>query len=78
MYQPYYGELDCEPCPAGYHCMINSSVPEDCPAYHYCPEMSIGPTPCPDGSYTEPQVTNLQNGSQCQECPSGEGSQQDM
>lgn len=51
--------------------MINSSVPTDCPPYNYCPEGTIDPVSCPNGTYTESHVTNLVDGSECQQCPPG-------
>ena len=74
-YQPNPGQLTCEPCPSGFHCMSNTTIPEPCPAYSYCPNGTADPYLCPNGTYTTSAETGLEADTDCHACPAGKDKQ---
>ncbi|GMH73236.1 hypothetical protein TL16_g06129 [Triparma laevis f. inornata] len=66
---------ECTPCPARHACSqatgtISGTI-ESCAPGHYCPTSTPSPTSfdCPAGTYTS--RTDLQNASECTDCPPG-------
>jgi len=71
-YQPATATNSCLPCPAGYYCIGNSSIPLECPPYSYCPEGSVQPILCPDGTYTPDDIVRYNSSDECADCVPGE------
>ncbi|XP_071505048.1 uncharacterized protein [Diadema antillarum] len=68
-YVNYTHAVQCNPCPAGYHCKA-SGVQEICPAGYFCPEgTGYDLMSCPRGTYS-PQE-GLYDVGQCLPCSSG-------
>ena len=73
----YSGVIDCDPCPAGYVCLGQTTVkfPVDisvdhgyeCPKGFYCPEGSYKEKPCPIGYYKN--TKKGKNITDCVMCP---------
>ena len=59
---------DCQRCPAGYVCTIDSTVPQPCEAGYYCP-FNITRQPCREGTYNN--ETRATDESFCKSCPAG-------
>jgi len=66
-YTNYSGAAECDPCPAGYWCVLGGAA-EPCPAGHYCPTgTGADILPCPIGTYAN--VTGLSREADCVPCP---------
>ncbi|XP_033646870.1 uncharacterized protein LOC117306372 isoform X1 [Asterias rubens] len=59
---------DCEPCPAGEHCLEGDPILYPCPLGHYCEE-GIGPVECPIYHYRD--VVGAASEGDCYNCKAG-------
>ncbi|XP_064159371.1 SCO-spondin [Anguilla rostrata] len=76
-FQGQEGQMECTPCPPGFHCPPPSqgssaaSAPLPCPAGYFCPRETppAGPAPCPKGTFSS--ALGLSAAGQCLPCPEG-------
>ena len=59
---------DCQRCPAGFVCTLDSTVPQPCERGYYCP-FNITRQPCREGTYNN--ETRASDESWCKPCPAG-------
>ena len=68
------GQSNCQWCPAGYYCPLNTTDPvgSPCPPGYYCPQGTdhAHEFPCPPGTYNPHQ--GMTNSTACLICPPGE------
>jgi len=66
-YQNLTGQSACLPCPAGFFCLGNDTMPGICPPGKYCPEGTTGAQKnCPSGTYSN--AVGLSSEAQCTRC----------
>ena len=63
---------NCLTCPPGHFCPAGSVSPVECPPKSFCIEGSGYPRYCINGTYTEDNVTRLQEAGECLPCPIGQ------
>jgi hypothetical protein len=70
-YEPRDGSYECQVCPQGYYCPVQTVQPIICPPQHYCPIGTRDGTDyqCPDGYFN--LFTGLEKPDQCRPCPPG-------
>lgn len=61
----------CEPCPKGFYCPANSTIPITCPAGYFCePEAKSGNSnACPEGTFSN--LPERSSRSECIDCTPG-------